>query len=134
MLEEIDHELQFNKLKKTINSEIKHCTDIGQCHVSIDVTLNEMGIDCQPYYGATIIGNHCHKLLRDNNINILFKSITLLVLNEVGKDDIYGNAADKPLLKMYTKRHFIFNSEHMLSSNITSQLARKKYKSKTPYD
>ena len=50
----------------------------------LDVTLKEIRIDRQAYYGGTIIGNHCHKLLQDKNIDTLCKSISL-VLKEVGK-------------------------------------------------
>ena len=89
------------------------------------MTWKEIGIDRQAYYGGPIIGNHCHKLLQDNNIDILCKSITLIILKELGEGDIYVNAVDycekyKPLLKMYAKCHFIFNSAH--SSDIISVL------------
>ena len=90
--------------------------------MSIDVTLKEIGIDRQAYYGGTIIGNHCHKLLQDKNIDTSCKSIPLLVLKEVGEDDIYVNSVNycenyNILLKMYAKCHFIFNSADMLSSD-----------------
>ena len=110
-----------------INKEIKHCTDIGPCHKSIDVTLKEIGIDRQAYYGGTIIGNYCHKLLQDKNIDTLCKSITLLDLKEVGEGDIYVNSVNycekyNTLLKMYAKCHFTFNSADMLCADISSLL------------
>ena len=83
-----------------INQEIKHCTAIGPCHNSIDGTLKEMGIDRQAYYGGTIIN-----YFKIKNIDILCKSIPILVLKEVGEGDIYVNAVDycekyETLLKM----------------------------------
>ena len=89
------------------------------------MTLKEIRIDRQACYGGTIIGNHYHKLLQDNNIDILCKSIPLIILKEVGEGDIYVNAVDysekyKTLLYMYAKCHFIFNSARILSSDIIS--------------
>ena len=41
------------------------------CEKSVDVSLKSIGVERQAYYGGTIIGNQCHKLLKPKNVDVL---------------------------------------------------------------
>ena len=45
--------------------------DLGPCVKSLDKTLAAIGVERQAYYSNTITGNHCHVLLKPENIDKL---------------------------------------------------------------
>ena len=60
-----------------LKKENKLHDDVGSCQTSIDKTLKELGVDRQAYFGGSIIGNHCDKILKDDDIDILKMGICL---------------------------------------------------------
>ncbi len=70
----------LQKLKKEINLT----RDTGQCVKSIDDALKSIGIECRAYYGCTLIGNHCHKLLKPVNIDTFFNVLPNVILETIG--------------------------------------------------
>lgn len=70
----------LQKLKKEINLT----RDTGPCVKSIDDALKSIGIECQAYYGSTLIGNHCHKLLKPVNIDTFFNVLPNVILETIG--------------------------------------------------
>ena len=65
----LDKEInQKYKVISSIDDKMK-CEDTnGPCVKSLDVTLKEIGVERQAYYSNTITGNHCHILMKDENI------------------------------------------------------------------
>ena len=77
------------------------------------------------YYGNTIYGNHCHLLLKDNNIVKLFGTISNVILCEIGEGVEYRNSlveTDKMTapLRLYDDCHSISNNAKHLKDNITT--------------
>ena len=77
--------------------------DLGPCVKSLDKTLAAIGVERQAYYSNTITGNHCHVLLKPENIDKLCDSIPMVVLQEVGETTIYRDyctiSEDKVFIK-----------------------------------
>ena len=88
--------------------------DIGPCVKSLDETLKQIGVERQAYYSNTITGNHCHVLMKPNNIDILCNSVPVIFLQEVGETPAYRDcllkfSVIKDLLNYYSKCHNMFN-------------------------
>ena len=64
----LDSDYQLSSLKK----EYQLDDDIGRCQSSIDKTLKEFGVERQAYLDGCIVDNHCDKLLKEGNIDILY--------------------------------------------------------------
>ena len=98
LLQEVDVELEqlnntLQQLKETNNLE----NDAGPCQLSIDVTLQSIGVERQAYFGGCIIGNHCHSLLKDN-VSVLCASIPQIILEKVGNTVLYEEALARSLI------------------------------------
>ena len=61
--------------------------DAGPCLLSIDKTLQSIGVEQQAYYGHCINGNHCHVLLREENIDLLCNSLPAIVFASFGNEN-----------------------------------------------
>ena len=102
--------------------------DVGPCQTSIDKTLKELGVDCQAYFGGSIIGNHCDKMLKDANIDVLCSSIPVIIESNIHNvADLYQNAlicCEKfsVLVKKYGKCRRIFNSSKMVDVEKCNEL------------
>ena len=74
-LKEVDDKLLSynNNQLSVLKKENKFHADVGPCQTSIDKTLKELGVDRQAYFGGSIIGNHCDKILKDDNIDIVLQ-------------------------------------------------------------
>ena len=99
----------------------------GPCQSSLDITLKSMNIERQPYHGICFVGNQCHTLLKNTNIEKLCKSVPAVVFGQVGEGPIYEESISKcdmfiTLFTLYSKCHLIFNSDDMLSNNVISAL------------
>ena len=95
----------------------------GPCFLSIDATLKFIGVERAKYFGGTIVGNDCHKLLRRKNIVILCDSLLTILRNNVdGDDEILFNETKvkidqfKLLFSKYADCHDVFNSAKHLNS------------------
>ena len=53
----------------------------GPCVASIDDTLREIGVQRQAYHSNSFVGNDCHNLLKDDNIEKLCFSLVVIVSN-----------------------------------------------------
>ena len=123
LLQEVDVELEqlnntLQQLKETNNLE----NDAGHCQLSIDVTLKSLGVERQAYFGGCIIGNHCHSLLKDNNVSVLCASIPQIILEKVGNTVLYEEALARSQLFVslfckYGRCHQVFNSAAGLSED-----------------
>ena len=93
-LKEVDEELlSYNKQLAVLKKENKLHDDVGPCQTSIDKTLKELGVDRQAYFGGSIIDNHCDKMLKDDNIDILCSSMPVIVESNIHNvADLYQNA------------------------------------------
>ena len=84
------------------------------------MTLKELGVDRQAYFGGSIIRNHCDKMLNDDNIDILCSSIHVIIESNIHNvADLYRNVlicCEKfnILFKKYGKCHRIFNFSKMV--------------------
>ena len=130
LLKEIDDEIIVTdkQLQDLLTTELKVTNESGSCLLSIDETLKEIGVERQAYYGGTIIGNHCHLILQQKNVDKLCNSIPPIVCREVGYGDIYDCAVDQcskfnVLFKLYSNCDNIFNSSHHLTEQDISSLA-----------
>ena len=90
------------------------------CEKSVVVSLKSIGVERQAYYGGTIIGNQCHKLLKPQNVNVLCAAIPQIVLEKIGDGLVYQLAVEKcrnysALIKNYGVCHIIFNSACLLT-------------------
>ena len=90
------------------------------CEKSVDVSLKSIGVDRQAYYGGTIIGNQCHKLLKPQNVDVVCAAIPQIVLEKIGDGFVYQLAVEKcrnysTLFKKYGICHNIFNSACLLT-------------------
>ena len=61
--------------------------DAGPCLLSIDKTLQSIGVERQAYYGHCINGNHCHELLREENIDLQCNSLSAIVFANIGNEN-----------------------------------------------
>ena len=87
VLKEVADEVlvQQNFLAKLIKAEVKvNGVDFNLCEKSVDTSLKSIGVDRQAYYGGTIIGNHCHQLLKPRNVDTVFSRIPEIVLEQKG--------------------------------------------------
>ena len=77
---EIDEEIcQWNNVIIESREKTKDF-DAGPCFISVDATLkNKLGIEREKYFGGCFVGNDCHKVLREKNINILCEPLPLAV-------------------------------------------------------
>ena len=66
-----------------IDKGVKEEHVTGPCTKSLDTIFKEIGVEWQAYYGNTINDNHCHLLLKDNNI---------VILCEIGEGVKYRNS------------------------------------------
>ena len=99
----------------------------GPCQNSLDPTLKSMGVEMQPYHGACFIGNHCHTMLKKNNIEKCCNSIPEIVKAHVGDGHIYQDCLKKvsvfqTLFEMYATCHLLFNSAKPLSEEVIATL------------
>ena len=65
------------------------------CEKSVDVSLTSIGVDRQAYYGGTIIGNQCHKLLKPQNVDVVCAAIPQIVLKKNGDGFVYQLSVEK---------------------------------------
>ena len=75
-----------------IDKDVKEVHVTGPCTKSLDAILKEIGVERQAYHGNTIYGNHCHLLLKDNNIMKLCGTISNVILCEIGEGVEYRNS------------------------------------------
>ena len=106
-----------------IDKDVKEEHVTGPCTKSLDPILKEICVERQAYYGNTIYGNHCHLLLKENNIVKLCGTIPNEILCEIGEGVEYRNSfveTDKmpAALRLYANCHSIFNSAKHLEDNI----------------
>ena len=93
-LKEVDDELldsnyQLSSLKK----EYQLDDDIGPRQSSIDKTLKELGVERQAYFGGCIVRNHCDKMLKEGNIDILCSIIPMIIQTILpSMQELYQNA------------------------------------------
>ena len=128
IIKEIDDEIQDveSRLEELLIKDLNIDSKSGICFLSIGETLKKIGVDRQAYYGGTIIGNHCHLILKEKNIDIICKSIPSIVKDEVGDGDIYHSAVEQcskfnVLFKLYSKCHNVFNSScHLTEQDIAA--------------
>ena len=107
-----------NNLLDEIGDEILHCNnniaqsrektkvfDAGPCYVSIDGTLNKIGVEREKYFGGCFVGKDCHKILRDDNLSLLCDSLPITVNEKTFSDDVYDL-----LLKIVQRSKYCFQS------------------------
>ena len=75
-----------------IDKDAKEEHVTGPCTKSLGTIFREIGVERQAYYGNTINGNHCHLLLKDNNIVKLCGTISNVILCEIGEGAEYRNS------------------------------------------
>ena len=68
--------------------------DAGPCYVSIDGTLNKIGVERKKYFGGCFVGNDCHKILRDDNLSLLCDSLPITVNEKTFSGDVYDFAVE----------------------------------------
>ena len=75
-LEEVDADIgEANSAIVKLRKDLKLSSEPGPCQKSIDPALKQIGVERQAYYGGTLIGNHCHQILKEDNTQALCDSI-----------------------------------------------------------
>ena len=123
LLQEVDNVIA--KKDKEVSEMMKQnkVCDAGPCLLSIDKTLQSIGVECQAYYGHCINGNQCHVLLREENIDLLCNSLPAIVFANIGNEnEVYNLAVTKCdsfklLFKKYYLCHAIMNSAKLLTEH-----------------
>ena len=98
-----------------IDKQVKEDDVIGPCEKKLDCLLKEIGVERQAYYGNTIVGNHCHLLLKESSIKKLSNVVKDTVLVELGEGLEYREADAKgekisEVFTYYSKCHKVLNS------------------------
>ena len=112
---------EVNALKRRCNADFDE--DTGVCKCSLDNLLMEIGVDRKPYYGECIIGNHCHKILKLDNIEKLCNAIPTTIREQTDDNSLYDKAVThckkiSTLLEIYSSCEDIYNSASALSDDL----------------
>ena len=128
LLNEIDEEIcQWNNVIIEAREKTKDF-DAGPCFISVDATLkNKLGMEREKYFGGCFVGNDCHKLLREKNINILCESLPLAVKEKTPNIDVYDFSMEKCerfkiLFLKFSKCHNVYNSSRYLEQEEIDKL------------
>jgi len=74
-LKEIESDIsETEKNLATMKEQSSLLNDVGPCYSSLDATLISLGVYRQAYHGSCFVGNHCHKLLKEDSINMRFRA------------------------------------------------------------
>ena len=84
-LEEVDADIgEADSVIVKSRKDLKLSSEPGPCQKSIDPALKQIGVERQAYYGGTLIENHCHQILKEDNTQALCDSIPNTVEREIG--------------------------------------------------
>lgn len=123
-------ECEYKEELKKLKDDNKLGDDVGPCQRSVDKTLKDLGVERQAYFGGSFIGNHCDKLLKDKNVDILCSSLLPIINHSVGDGhELHDITLDrcedfKLLFKKYGICHRAFNSASELSGDDMDELER----------
>ena len=96
-LEEVDANFgEADSVIVKLRKDLKLSSEPGPCQKSIDPALKQIGVEPQAYYGGTLIGNHCHQILKADNTQVLCDSIQNTVEREIGcGGELYEEAVNE---------------------------------------
>ncbi|XP_057300002.1 uncharacterized protein LOC130630499 [Hydractinia symbiolongicarpus] len=123
-----------NKLKEKSNEAEKIQNESGTerwdgpCTRKLDETLKLLNVERQAYHGRSFVGNHVHKMLKDDNIMKLCNSIPELICHmgyrgtDVHKEAIGICVKFKKLFWYYAQCHALMNSREKFDEKMLNDL------------
>ena len=127
----LEIELSLDQKSSEIDKHIassKFDLSNGPCVKSLDSALKSFGVERQAYYGKCLVGNHCHKILKPANSEVLCMAIPEAIANETDDPLLRAKAVDqcgkfKILLGLYYSCDQVFNSACFLENDIIETLS-----------
>ena len=111
-----------------MEQDLKNLKGVGPCTSSLDATLKMIGVQRQAYHSNSFVGNDCHTLLKEENIETLCNSIPEIVESfDLGDNELLLECKEQcdkfiTLFKKYSACHAIFNSARYLSDDEIASL------------
>ena len=120
LLSAVDVELSYLTSRVDEAKDLTKELNSGPCFTSIDSTLNRIGVERAKYFGGTIVGNDCHKLLKPHNIAILCDSLVSVLNQNITNEELSISTIErleqfKLMFSKYADCHNVFNSARYLS-------------------
>ena len=129
LLKQVDEKLLISQTQlERLKNDNKLGDDVGPCQSSIDKTLKGIGVERPAYFGGCLVGNHCDKMLEDENIEKLSSSIPSIVLGHVDNAaNLHDTATHRcntfaELFRKYARCLQVFNSANPLDKIMINTL------------